>query len=276
MLNNDFCDILGYYNKYISPDDFNPNFDESSLIKRFENNNSMISFANNYISISSTENSKKKSIRFISKKQRGKPGSNNNDKHHLGSDEDNIRKKIQIHYQNFIPSFFNDIISIPPIKKNSEKFKKFFLKFEHSQKIDIKNEYMEGLKKSTIEEIIKKSKISKKYKACNNSNYNEQKLVLLDKNESIKKLLKMNYLDFFLIYYNNSEPLKQFKIDGKIIQLSKETKSFYYLIQKYPNDAKELLEMIKMDYLDKIESTNESEYNIAPKELNLEDNFLEI
>ena len=135
---------------------------------------------------------------------------------------------------------------------------------------------MKGLKKSTIEEIIKKSKISKKYKACNNSNYNEQKLVLLDKNESIKKLLNMNYLDFFLIYYNNSEPLKQFKIDGKIIQLSKETKSFYYLIQKYPNDAKELLEMIKMDYLDKIESTNESEYNIDPKELNLEDNFLEI
>ena len=86
----------------------------------------------------------------------------------------------------------------------------------------------------------------------------------------------MNYLDFFLIYYNNSEPLKQFKIDGRIIQLSKETKSFYYLIQKYPNDAKELLEMIKMDYLDKIESTNESEYNIDPKELNLEDNFLEI
>jgi len=86
----------------------------------------------------------------------------------------------------------------------------------------------------------------------------------------------MNYLDFFLIYYNNNEPLKQFKIDGKIIQLSKETKSFYYLIQKYKKDKKYFDEIIKMDYLDKIELTNESEYNKDLKELNLEENSLEI
>ena len=59
MLNNNFCDILGYSNKYISPDDFNPSFDGSSLNKRFEDNSSMINFEDNYISIRSNENSEK-------------------------------------------------------------------------------------------------------------------------------------------------------------------------------------------------------------------------
>ena len=219
--------------------------------------------------ITFNENNDKILIKFISKKQRGKMASNKKKKQHLANDRDNIRAKIQINFQNFIPSFFNDIIY------DFLEIKNFFLKFDYSKKKLTKYEYFEKLKKSTIEEIFKISGISKKYKNVS-SNYNNQKLVFLDKSKSIKKLLNMNYLDFFLIYYNNNEPLKQFKIDGKIIQLSKETKSFYYLIQKYKKDKKYFNEIIKMDYLDKIELTNESEYNKDLKELNLEENSLEI
>ena len=219
--------------------------------------------------ITFNENNDKILIKFISKKQRGKMASNKKKKQHLANDRDNIRAKIQINFQNFIPSFFNDIIY------DFLEIKNFFLKFDYSKKKLTKYEYFEKLKKSTIEEIFKISGISKKYKNVS-SNYNNQKLVFLDKSKSIKKLLNMNYLDFFLIYYNNNEPLKQFKIDGKIIQLSKETKSFYYLIQKYKKDKKYFDEIIKMDYLDKIELTNESEYNKDLKELNLEENSLEI
>ena len=120
--------------------------------------------------ITFNENNDKILIKFISKKQRGKMASNKKKKQHLANDRDNIRAKIQINFQNFIPSFFNDIIY------DFLEIKNFFLKFDYSKKKLTKYEYFEKLKKSTIEEIFKISGISKKYKNVS-SNYNNQKLV---------------------------------------------------------------------------------------------------
>ena len=49
----------------------------------------------------------------------------------------------------------------------------------------------------------------------------KQKLSILTKNESLDDLLKINYLMFFLIYYNNNKPLYEVKINEKTIKLSK-------------------------------------------------------
>ena len=58
----------------------------------------------------------------------------------------------------------------------------------------------------------------------------------------------MNYLELFNYYYNNQKSLNVICFEGKEIKLSKKTKSFYYLLEKYKKDENELIEIAKSYY----------------------------
>ena len=61
-------------------------------------------------------------------------------------------------------------------------------------------------------------------------------LILVTNNkEDFNKQFNYIYLDFFSLYYNDRKLLKQKTILGKVINISKETKSFYDLLEKYKN-----------------------------------------
>lgn len=246
------------------PVNYNVNLAPIDSLGHFEFNstNTTISYQNNnnFITIKMREENNKggKIIHFITKKKRGRNSSNKSGKYHSGIDNDNIETKIQVHFLNFIVDFFNDIIY------DQYGIENYFLKFDYSIKKKVNSTYLHNLMKKTIRQIIETFKISRKYKIKKDEcEINKKKLLLLNKNDLIENCLDMNYLDFFLIYFNNNKPLKEYIKNGMVVPLSLKTKSFFYLIKKYKKDEQFFNRIIKTDYLDKVDLVSEINFDIS-------------
>ena len=64
----------------------------------------------------------------------------------------------------------------------------------------------------------------------------------------LNNFFNMNVLTLFRYYYNETKPLNIFKFEGEEINLSKNTKSFYYLLKKYDIIKIELNDALKRAY----------------------------
>ena len=159
---------------------------------------------------------------------------------------DNITSKIQIHYLNFIVSFLNDCIVSYFGKKIFS-----FIKINHKEKSKVSRKHLEKMKNSTILDILKNMDISKKYKYYN-KDINKMNIVALIKYSWFRKIFETKYLEFFLHYYNDKEPLKELTLFEKKVILSEETKSFYYLLQKKEELKEQITYFCKLIYLDNI------------------------
>ena len=162
------------------------------------------------------------------KRFRGRKGiqENNLDKRiHSASDDDNVLRKIQVHYLTFLVNFTNDVIKTFIEDKNVPQFKNLDYKFK---KI-VKHKVVEDLKSKTIGEILQ-SRISPKMKTyesfANNNIYED----ICNRSPLIKEFLQTQYIKLFKEYYNNKD--KKFEVNGKIIQLSPKTKTYNDLILK--------------------------------------------
>jgi hypothetical protein len=111
------------------------------------------------------------------------------------------------------------------------------------------------LQQLSLEEIIEEFDGSTKYTQNVDSNAKMQKLLFLKNYEPIKRLLNMNYLNFFKVYYNNNKPLNEYKLGDINIKLTK-AKSFSYLLKKNKEYEEGFKMILKMDYLDKIDFDN--------------------
>lgn len=107
----------------------------------------------------------------------------------------------------------------------------------------------------SLEEIIEEFDGSTKYTQNVDSNAKMQKLLFLKNYEPIKRLLNMNYLNFFKVYYNDNKPLNEYKLGDINIKLTK-AKSFSYLLKKNKEYEEGFKMILKMDYLDKIDFDN--------------------
>ena len=98
--------------------------------------------------------------KFKTAKKRGRERNKESKKdEHTALSIDNIERKIQNHFLNFIISFLNDCVL------SFFKFQKFtFLKFSYSEKIKVSFEYIKKIKTSTIKDLIENIGISAKYK----------------------------------------------------------------------------------------------------------------
>ena len=163
-----------------------------------------------------------KNIQYIKKRKKTK---NLNKKTHTGFDDDNILRKIQVHFITFIKFFCNDVISNLINEKKIPKFKDI----DHQLKKCVNHRNIEKFKKLTIGEIIqlKLSPKIKKYDIKINSNIYDE---VCQRNPFIKDFFKIKYSDLFKEYYNNKTKL--FNVNGTIIHLSEETKTFNDLINK--------------------------------------------
>ena len=73
--------------------------------------------------------------------------------------------------------------------------------------------------------------ISNKYKKYNKE-INKKNLKKLSENNLFTKFFEIKYLDLFLYYYNDEQPLEEFSKFGKTINLSGENKIFLLSITK--------------------------------------------
>ena len=143
---------------------------------------------------------------------------------------DNMLRKIQIHYLNFIILFLNEIL------KNLN-YKQRFLKLDYNFKKSVNKDFVERLKKSTLKDIVI-NKISERYTNYSN-NTNKMIYEEIKENEILKNILSINYLTLFkTIYYKSNKKidLSQYGINQVII-LSKKVKMFNDLLKKIEKEG---------------------------------------
>jgi len=156
---------------------------------------------------------------------------------------DNITSKIQIHYLNFIISFLNDCVFSFFGKK---KF--IFKNIDYKEKSKVTKAHLEKMKHSTILDILKNIDISNKYKHYD-KNINRVNMQALIKYSWFRKILEMKYLELFLYYYNDEQPLKELILFDEKVILSEKTKSFYDLLQKKEQLKERIIYFCKLIYL---------------------------
>jgi hypothetical protein len=150
--------------------------------------------------------------------------SNESNKKHDKNSDDNLLRKIHLHFFDFIVLFMNNILQI-------FKFKQEFLLLDPKYKENVNHKFVNDLKQSQIKEIIVQ-KIRKKYKK-KPLNTNEEIYKKIKDNEIIDKILSINILDLFKLYYisNKNINLERFGIN-KSFTLSDKVKMFKDLLIK--------------------------------------------
>ena len=158
-------------------------------------------------------------------KKRGRK-SRKKKKFHLKSDFDNVLTKIQIHFLNFLINISNDVLKAT-LTKNNLHFKHINYNF----KKQITYEHIKHLKTVPIKELLEKD-ISSKYRKYSKDFNSKILQQVIPSSKWLEEFFNMKYLSLFRIYYNNCKPLKQINFNGKNINLSLNTKSFFNLLKK--------------------------------------------
>ena len=147
-------------------------------------------------------------------------------KFHLKSDFDNVLTKIQIHFLNFLINISNDVLKAT-LTKNNLHFKHINYNF----KKQITYEHFKYLKTVPIKVLLEKD-ISSKYRKYSKDFNSKILQQVIPSSKWLEEFFNMKYLSLFRIYYNNCKPLKQINFNGKNINLSLNTKSFFNLLKK--------------------------------------------
>ena len=221
-------------------------YDSSSLNSLNNSNNNEFGFAieENFLNNIFEEprnysENKKKYFKIKKVKKVGRKRKNHNcpiGKTHSKYDFDNIIRKIQVHFHNFLISFTNEILSNFGIKKK-------FYKTEYKIKKNVKKENVDNLKFKAIGTILCQNlstKYRKQYKLDKEKNIKLYSEVI--ENESIKNILSQPYINIFRnFYYNNKRVLNDYNLN---IVLSSKVKTYNDFLKDCSKD---------MEYVSKIE-----------------------
>ena len=233
--------FINYLNMLGLPKLSSNDFEIENKVSKEKN---LINWMNNIEKKNSEKNEKESDIKFLLKKdngfsqndsteltkkkrKRGKEnskGSKNAKVHNIFS-QDNLLRKIQIHYLNFIISFLNNII------KHLNYDDKKFLKLNYELKKNVSKNFFNTLKEKTIGEIIT-NKISIKYKK-HEKNTNDIIYQELKENKVLNNIFEENYLKLFNKFYFKSYKiisLKDYGLDKEFI-LSNKVKMYKNLLK---------------------------------------------
>ena len=159
------------------------------------------------------------------RKKRGRPiigTSKIKKKTHGKCDFDNLERKIQVHFLNFLINFCNDALKLE-FGYTSNKFS--FKKINYNDKTTINYKQTSYLKNLKIKDILN-FKISDKYSKSDESANKDLFKSVTGTSIWLDKIFEMKYLQLFNYYYNECEPLNKIFIENKDISLSSKTKSF--------------------------------------------------
>ena len=163
-----------------------------------------------------------------------KDSNGNNNKCHRKYECDNIVRKVQVSYINFLTQFVNQIL----LKLGRKDL--LLIPLDYFYKRIVNKSFREKLKHSTIEEVLK-SKISSKYSTKNE--YINATICEKIKKENIKILIDIfnkEFLFFFdKIYFKNYRKfnLKEFGFDDLEIELSDKINLYQDLLSKNKKDV---------------------------------------
>ena len=183
-----------------------------------------------------TENLDKKNKKILFKTfkhlPRGKQTQfNPNKKIHSWDSFDLVRRKLQVHYQNYLISLGNDAIVAFNnfIKNKNTKFEINFLNILYDDKKKMFNH--NKIKKLIYKEIFSFpiSKKNRGYKKTKNTNKEKLKIIC-DKSSLLKDFFDQGYLEIFMKYYYKNERVINYK--GLEISLSEKTETFDDLLKK--------------------------------------------
>ena len=176
---------------------FNQLFDENSIYANILNDNA-------FIEIPLNENNLDFSLK-LKNDNKIKKKRNTHTKYCL----DNIFVKINVHFMNFIVNLINMILKKLEIKID------YFWKINGKIKKNIKKHNIENIKNYTIMEIMQFENNLK----CKEKNHNKDLINKIRniKNNTLQKILKMQYIDIFKNYYYINK--RDIIIDGLKIRL---------------------------------------------------------
>ena len=189
-------------------------------------------------------------IRKIPKnKKRGRKPKKVTKRIHNALDQDNIIRKIQVHFLSFIIFFCNDLIqAIFPNNKDL-----VFKNIVYEIKKTVNHAYIENLKSKSIGDILqlKASPKNKKF----NDNINK---IIFDKicslNPFLKKFFEISYLDMFNNYYCKNE--REIDVEGYHVKLSNRTRLFIDLIEKNQSSKQVIEEIAERYFFNKEKNLN--------------------
>ena len=157
---------------------------------------------------------------------------------HSAFSEDNLLKKIRVHFLNFCISFINDLYRY--ISQYLENVTYNFLKLDNELKTNVNKKTKDSLKNKTLGEIIT-NKINDKYKRYDKKT-NIKIYEKLINHELLNEIFSINYKQLFKIYYNskkiinlndyelNEEILNKYELNKEIL-LSSKVKLFNDLLE---------------------------------------------
>lgn len=165
---------------------------------------------------------------------------------HGNKDFDNLQRKIQVHFLSFTINFTNDALeSVDKICNYN------FKQINQKYKITVNYKHILQLKNSTLKDLLS-LEISEKYKKYKTS-YNKELLEIIE-DEWLNELFNINYLDLFRLYYNDKKPLGKIVLRDREIILSKKTKSFFYLLEKYKYLKQDIINIAERVYFNGIDN----------------------
>lgn len=248
-IENDEYDFIGYPFNYRT----NPEIEELNQNDSHIYNNS-ISSSNSNISTRQITFPQREMFSVFTQKKRGRKKVDiKNNKSHGKGEEDNIIRKIQVSYINFVIDFVNIIC------KEIGRSDLHFIPLDYDFKRIVNKMHREMLKSNTIEKIIK-SKVSPKFKT-KHENENE-KICEKIKKENIYILLNILNKNFFFffdkIYYRNSQKINLMEFGLEDIEIDlKNIELFQDLLNKNKKDIhfeeykKKIIHFVKKNFLPK-------------------------
>ena len=187
---------------------------------------------------------------------------------HSAFDDDNILRKIQVHFLTFLVSFTNDYLDALSSnwkKKNIYNFKQL----DYQLKKTINHQYIEQMKIMTIGDILQ-MQASPKNRSCP-KNINEIIYKKICEQYPELKLYYFNKLfkEFFVEYYYNKN--ERFVIINRVkVILSNKTKTFIQLIQKNIKFKEKFKIVASYFYMN---NQKEKKYEISEKNVNEQTNI---
>jgi hypothetical protein len=177
-------------------------------------------------------------------KKRGRKALKESKRQHNALDQDNIIRKIQVHFLSFIIYFCNDLIqTFLPLNKDL-----CFKNIQYELKKTVNHAYIEKLKSKNIGDILqlKASPKNKKF----NGNINKSTFdKICSLNPFLKKFFEMSYLDMFNNYYCQTQ--REIDVSGYKVKLSQRTRLFIDLITKNLSSAEKIKEIAEEYFINK-------------------------
>lgn len=171
-------------------------------------------------------------------RRRGRKTTRKNRRVHRATDDDNLLRKIQVHFLSFCVTFSNDVIlSIFPKKKEY-----LFKGLDYQLKKNVNLKYISFLKSKSIGEIVQ-MRVSPKNKSCAKEVNQVIYQRIISNCPILESFFSQSYLEIFFRYYYCYNLSRLFIVCGREVKLSKNTRTFLDLERKNPR-FKNLLEHV--------------------------------